>query len=159
MNSVSSLALSSENHEILFQTQSLRTLNYTNDGRIDYSNLFPLSHEAFPAFHFEKLSFEFLSSVGNFMYQYWYFSLVVGICYLAAAFFLQHYMRNYEPIKLKWTLFIWNMAIGIFSIVGFIRTAPPVLYRLSEGFYTSVCHMWALQQLFHFQSRSKGLFS
>jgi len=118
-------------------------LNYTPDGNIDYSEIFSLSHEQFPPFEFEKSSMELFPSVGNYLYQNWHYSLVVGGFYLAIAFALEQLMKNFEPIKLKWSFFIWNMIIGIFSIVGFARTAPPLLYRLSlpDGFYKSICHM------------------
>jgi len=116
---------------------------YTPDGFIDYSELYPLSHEKFPAFEFEKLSLESYTTLGNFLYHYWYLSLVIGAIYMILSFALQHWMRNQQPIKLKWSLFLWNMAIGIFSIIGFCRVVPPLLYRISlpDGFYRSVCVM------------------
>lgn len=49
-------------------------------------------------------------------------------------------MRNREPLKLRKVLFLWNLGLATFSIMGFIRFIPEVVYVLKNfGFDYSVC--------------------
>jgi hypothetical protein len=115
-------------------------LRYTNEGRIDYSDLFPIDHPHLPPyFDFEK-TFDFIS-FGNFFHKYWYISFVTTFFYLGGAFGLQHFMKNRPPYRLKWSLVLWNAALGVFSIIGFSRTLPSLLYKLAlpDGFYRTLC--------------------
>lgn len=60
--------------------------------------------------------------------------------YLSAIYLGQIFMRNREPFKLKTALLVWNSALAIFSIVGFVRVYPEMVYTLNKyGFLGSVC--------------------
>lgn len=73
--------------------------------------------------------------------QYWKLPFYVGAVYLLTIYVLQRYMRNKAPLNLKTPLFLWNLGLGLFSIVGFCRILPAhvdVLLR-QEGFYKRIC--------------------
>lgn len=49
-------------------------------------------------------------------------------------------MRNREPFKMRKLLFLWNLGLATFSIMGSIRFLPEVFYVLKNfGFDYSVC--------------------
>jgi elongation of very long chain fatty acids protein 6 len=66
---------------------------------------------------------------------------VFGILYLAVVFILQKFMKGRKALELKWPLFTWNFAIGLFSLAGFLRTAPDLLHDLQRpnGIHESAC--------------------
>lgn len=73
---------------------------------------------------------------------YWMFPFVSGSVYLIVIFALQRFMRNRKPLQLKRSLLVWNIIIGLFSILGFIRTFPElygIVTSRPNGFYRSVC--------------------
>lgn len=82
-------------------------------------------------------------SWANFFYVYWSVPLYTGTVYLLCVFFLQSYMKSKKPFQLKKTLFLWNMGLGIFSMMGFLRTVPE-LYTIvtsgPDGFVRSICN-------------------
>jgi elongation of very long chain fatty acids protein 6 len=116
----------------------------TPEGIPDYSQLskfirdFP--HGYHPSYEFEKSSLNF-ERVLEFMHENWWIPFSVGILYLAIIFILQEFMKGRKPLELKWPLFTWNFAIGLFSLAGFLRTAPELLYYLQEtnGIHDSAC--------------------
>jgi len=89
-------------------------------------------------FNFERIDIRYWN---QFVCTYWHYSIYIGIVYIVAIFSLQRYMSKRKPIRLKYLLFLWNICLGIFSIVGFARVSPPLFMVLMEkdGFYTSVC--------------------
>jgi elongation of very long chain fatty acids protein 6 len=115
------------------------TISYLEDGYIDYSQLLPLSHPEFLPFEFEK-SMDFME-LARFFHRNWSLPFIVSAVYMMAAFGGQRYMRNRPAFQLKWPLVVWNMSIGIFSMLGFWRCYPVLKYILSQpnGFYESIC--------------------
>lgn len=71
----------------------------------------------------------------------WHFCMIAGMVYVFAIFTLKAYMSSRKPFVLNRELFLWNAALGVFSIFGFIRTAPEFLHILSgeNGFYRTIC--------------------
>lgn len=71
----------------------------------------------------------------------WHFCIYAGLIYICTIFGLKEWMKNRQPFHLKKQLFLWNAALGIFSIVGFVRTAPEFLSIVFDknGFYRSIC--------------------
>lgn len=64
------------------------------------------------------------------------FSLV----YLAAVFLGRRWMRYRKPYSLRRELAVWNAALALLSIVGFVRLTPSLMEKLTEeGFASSVC--------------------
>ncbi|CAL8146036.1 unnamed protein product [Orchesella dallaii] len=94
--------------------------------------------ETFSNFEFEELD-----------YFYWHkliqsnskWAFYAGALYIVTIFGLQHYMKNKRALELKRLLFLWNFFLGIFSIIGFWRTAPEFVYVISKpgGFFNSIC--------------------
>jgi len=52
---------------------------------------------------------------------YWSLPIIISISYLLMIIGLKKYMRYREPYKLKYSLFIWNLSLSIFSLLGFLR--------------------------------------
>lgn len=49
-------------------------------------------------------------------------------------------MSNREPFKLRKVLFLWNLTLAAFSIMGSLRMVPETLHVLKNfGFDYSVC--------------------
>ncbi|ODN05541.1 putative fatty acid elongation protein 4 [Orchesella cincta] len=87
---------------------------------------------------FEAINEEYWT---DFFQDYWQLPYCTGGIYLATVLGLQSYMKNKKAIQLKPWLFMWNVAIGLFSIVGFVRTAPELygILSSSNGFHRSIC--------------------
>jgi len=84
---------------------------------------------------------EGIVDVVEFLESSWHVAFLIGVAYVGGIFYLQSFMRNRKPIELKKTLFVWNILIGIFSLIGFARTAPQLLsiIRRPGGYYESIC--------------------
>jgi hypothetical protein len=121
-------------------------LQINEQGIADYSAIsnfirdFPDGY--YPSYEFERTSLNFERAYG-FMYENWWIPISTGILYLAVIFTLQEFMKERKALELKWQLFTWNLAIGLFSLVGFLRTAPDLLYfllsRPNNGLHDSIC--------------------
>lgn len=49
-------------------------------------------------------------------------------------------MKDRKPLGLRYPLIAWNAALSLFSFVGFLRTAPHLMYYMyANGFYASAC--------------------
>ncbi|XP_034184775.2 very long chain fatty acid elongase 6 [Osmia lignaria lignaria] len=60
--------------------------------------------------------------------------------YMILIFGGQHYMSNRPKFELRGLLTVWNTVLAIFSIIGFTRTAPELIYVLRNyGFHYSIC--------------------
>jgi elongation of very long chain fatty acids protein 6 len=75
------------------------------------------------------------------MHENWWIPFSAGILYLGVIFALQEFMKERKALELKWPLFTWNMTIGLFSLAGFLRTAPELLHILQRrnGIHDSAC--------------------
>lgn len=71
----------------------------------------------------------------------WKWAFYAGTVYILTIFGLQRYMKNRPAMDLRMPLFYWNFTLGVFSIVGFARTAPGLVETLNNGggFYGSIC--------------------
>lgn len=74
--------------------------------------------------------------------NYAYIPFIIGIgLYLPILYFVQKIMANREPMKLRGPLIVWNSALAIFSIIGFVRVFPEFLYTFQHfGFKYTVCN-------------------
>lgn len=75
------------------------------------------------------------------------FGVVLVICalYLALCVMGTRVMASRKPFKLGRMLTSWNLLLSMFSAVGFLRTAPHLVYYLSRtGLYASVRWLRAL---------------
>jgi elongation of very long chain fatty acids protein 6 len=68
--------------------------------------------------------------------------LTIVAAYLLSVFLSQKLMKNTKPLELRSSLFIWNILLAVFSVVGFLRTYPePIHLLLNEpsGIYKTIC--------------------
>ncbi|CAG7785241.1 unnamed protein product [Allacma fusca] len=66
--------------------------------------------------------------------------VIMGL-YLAGIYFGQRWMKNRPPYNLSYALFLWNLALAVFSILATIRGFPEVAYLVSQndGLYSATC--------------------
>jgi elongation of very long chain fatty acids protein 6 len=127
-----------------YSNSTLWKFGLTPEGTPDYSQLssivrdFPQGY--YPSYEFEKSSLDF-GRVLEFMHENWWIPFSAGIFYLVVIFILQEFMKGRKALELKWPLFTWNLTIGLFSLVGFLRTAPDLIYILqrTNGMHDAVC--------------------
>jgi hypothetical protein len=119
-------------------------LNVTEGYTFDYTYIGTDDPPRFENYDFEVFDWKDWGRYGT---RNWHIPLVVGAFYLIAIFGLERYMRNRPAFSLKYPLFFWNLALGIFSIIGFIRVAPEfisILFQDKEGvvggLYKGICY-------------------
>lgn len=61
--------------------------------------------------------------------------------YALTIFGLEKYMKTRKAFDLKTPLILWNASLGIFSIMGFVRTVPYIAKYMTglNGLYESIC--------------------
>jgi elongation of very long chain fatty acids protein 6 len=71
----------------------------------------------------------------------WNISIYASMIYILTIFSVQKYMKNRPAFQLRGLLTCWNIMLAVFSIAGFMRTAPELFHVLSmpHGFYRSIC--------------------
>lgn len=108
----------------------------SNSEGLDYSIL-KFGDPLITAFEFELVD---LQAWGHFISKNWYLCFVATAVYLISVFGLQSFMRKRKGFDLRRELFLWNAALGLFSILGFIRLTPALIrYVWIEGFANSLC--------------------
>lgn len=124
-----------------FETTQLNVTDTKEGLLFDYTNVHVEIPCKFQYFDFEVYDWK---SWGRYGTLNWHLPLVVGLVYVIAIFGIERWMRNKPAFKLKWPLFFWNAALGIFSIIGFIRTLPEFVYILmgENGLYKAVCYRY-----------------
>lgn len=81
-----------------------------------------------------------LSYCRRWMGQNWTLSVYASVLYILLIFSGRHWMKSRTAFSLRRRLFLWNLTLAIFSIFGFLRTFPEILYVLrTTGFFRSVC--------------------
>ncbi|CAL8091684.1 unnamed protein product [Orchesella dallaii] len=92
----------------------------------------------FKPYEFEKVDPFYWVSL---MEDNWKVAFYAAAIYIVAIFGLQKFMENRAPFELKKPLFVWNLSLGIFSVIGFVRYVPGFMLVLSQpnGFYRSIC--------------------
>ncbi|CAG0888403.1 unnamed protein product [Cyprideis torosa] len=67
-------------------------------------------------------------------------SIIFSTCYIIAIFALQAFMRTKRPMKLKVPLFLWNLGLALFSMLGTHRMLPWTIKEWATyGFHRVVC--------------------
>lgn len=94
-----------------------------------------------PYFSFEELDHFFWP---KFIEANRIWALYAGVIYIVTIFGVQKWMRTRPAYQLRKPLFLWNAGLGIFSIMGFWRTIPGLVYvlfggKVENGFYKSIC--------------------
>ncbi|KAE9416922.1 hypothetical protein Angca_005979, partial [Angiostrongylus cantonensis] len=97
----------------------LRDLNEFNAYR-DNSSMYQDIYRYKYALPFERLDDPRGWTVDVFQ-RYLAHSITVSIAFFIIMKGIQNLMEKREPLSLKTTLLLWNTALAVFSIVGFIR--------------------------------------
>jgi len=113
---------------------------------LDYSLIHTDNPAKFQAYDFEIFDWKGWASYGS---CHWELPFQVGVLYLLLIFGLQRFMRGRDPFHLKVPLALWNSALGLFSLVGFLRTAPEFFSILlaKDGLYKALCFRYLQLQL------------
>ncbi|GMR39291.1 hypothetical protein PMAYCL1PPCAC_09486, partial [Pristionchus mayeri] len=56
--------------------------------------------------------------------EHWTLSLQASVAYVVVIFGIKRFMESRKPFSLETPLFLWNAALAIFSIMGFLRMTP-----------------------------------
>lgn len=114
------------------------SLSVTNSSTFDYSGVEIENPPKFIPFEFEVYDWK---EWCRYLYINWHFCIIAGAIYIVTIFGLKALMANRKPFELKRELFLWNAGLGIFSILGFVRTAPEFFSVLfgENGLYISMC--------------------
>jgi elongation of very long chain fatty acids protein 6 len=74
------------------------------------------------------------------MQENWHHSIILSLIYIIAIFGGQKLMESRKPYALDWPLFVWNFALAVFSILGFVRMTPEMWWSVSSNsFAYSIC--------------------
>lgn len=117
----------------------LPVMRINSDGFIDYSEFALDNPPKYEPFEFERVDWK---RWVMWTHRHWDVPIYAGVIYIAVIFGIQAVMKNRHGLELKRELFLWNAALGIFSMLGFIRMMPEFLGVLTShpnGFYRSVC--------------------
>jgi hypothetical protein len=81
-----------------------------------------------------------LAKCRRWMERNWMLSVYASVVYVCLIFLLQHWMKDRPAFKLRKALVVWNIMLAAFSIFGFLRTVPELMYINSfYGFHLSIC--------------------
>lgn len=70
----------------------------------------------------------------------WTLSIWYAALYVMVIFAGKWYMKDRPRFELRMPLAIWSAVLGIFSIMGAVRTTPELIYRIyHQSFEASVC--------------------
>ncbi|KAK9303208.1 hypothetical protein QLX08_004987 [Tetragonisca angustula] len=93
--------------------------------------------------HWVTFSFEttdFIWDTYLWMRDQWWKCFYYTAVYLIVIFGGKHYMSDKPKFNLRNALALWSASLALFSIIGFVRTAPEFFHVLQHhGFYYSVC--------------------
>lgn len=124
---------------IPWELQPLNVTEASHGHAFDYTYLNTEDPSEFWYFSWEKYDWKDWGTWGTIN---WHCPIVAGTIYLITIFGLDKWMRHRPALKLKWPLFFWNVVLGLFSIMGFIRTSPEFFHKLfdDDGFFKSICY-------------------
>lgn len=82
----------------------------------------------------------------TYMRDRWHISIYYCAIYLAIIFAGQRWMSTRKPFDLRMALFLWNVGLAAFSIIGTLSVVPNLLDRIfSRGIINSCCRTDALR--------------
>lgn len=71
----------------------------------------------------------------------WYFGIPITVLYVVLVYIGRSVMASREPFSLRGPLFVWNVSLALFSIIGAYRDCPVMInavYR--DGWHSSICN-------------------
>lgn len=82
-----------------------------------------------------------------FLEQYWYLCFVISATYVLLILLGRRWMEGKKGCKLRGYLFVWNVGLAAFSIMGAVALLPNLIHTLAtRGFHYSVCNSDATVQ-------------
>jgi len=111
----------------------------TSNNSSGFVEVFPITDPPYMSvYEWEQIE---LTASRQWVGKHWKLSVYASIVYVILIHAAQHWMKNREPYNLRSLLLTWNVGLSIFSIIGFLRTAPELFHLLKEptGFYLSIC--------------------
>uniref|UniRef100_A0A0K0FJQ8 Elongation of very long chain fatty acids protein n=1 Tax=Strongyloides venezuelensis TaxID=75913 RepID=A0A0K0FJQ8_STRVS len=73
--------------------------------------------------------------------KYWKLSFVIALFYITAIRIIENLMKEKRAFELKKSLFIWNISLAIFSVVGMIRSGEEFFYvTVNKPFVHTICY-------------------
>ena len=87
-----------------------------------------------------ELQWDDFESWSFFFRNTWAVPVLVSIVYALLVPLGQRIMKNRAPMGLRYPLFLWNLGLAIFSIIGTLRVLPTFLYGIARnGFTYYIC--------------------
>ena len=80
-----------------------------------------------------ELNWDAFSSWTVHFRETWYTCVAVSVLYLIAIPVGQRMMANRPAFDLKYPLFLWNLGLAIFSIMGVLHVVPSFLYGMATN--------------------------
>ena len=72
--------------------------------------------------------------------DYWWLSVVASVIYLMLLYAGKKFMKHREPYNFRNALFLWNVGLAVFSIMGTLSCVPNLVHLLyRKGFVFSSC--------------------
>jgi hypothetical protein len=134
-------------------TYNATTNTYTDTNGCNYRQLFQEVPALRPLYSEFEANFTALSFV-EFANRYFHVAFLICAAYALFLIVGGRVMKNRAPFKLRSPLLLWNICLATFSLIGFLRTAPHLLYFLFDrGFYSSVRDPMCNTLPFHASSR------
>lgn len=63
----------------------------------------------------------------------WVIPVIVALLYIVGIPMGRQIMKNRAPFRLKYALFVWNLGLALFSIIGTLRVLPSFVYGVSTN--------------------------
>lgn len=76
--------------------------------------------------------------------RYWSQSLLISVVYVAFVFKGPNFMKARPAYDLKPVVFIWNVILAVFSILGVVELLPEFIGSWKFGFKGSYCRVGPL---------------
>jgi len=89
----------------------------------------------------EKLVYGHLSSIMQLFIDHWHLTGYISLAYVIVIFGLKKYMSNRKRFEIQTPLFLWSLALAVFSIIGAIRTIGEAVWTgRNHDVYYSACN-------------------
>ena len=82
-----------------------------------------------------------IDSALKWLEEYWYISIIASLIYIIFLWLGRQWMSKRPAYDLRRPLFMWNVGLAVFSVLGMVSMAPNLVHRVVvEGIHYSACH-------------------
>jgi len=115
-----------------------RNLPISNHSRTSLDFTFSTEETLYSVWDFERIDLKWWRTLFK---DYWWTSLYISAVYLVLVFWGQSLMKDRRPFNLRGPLFLWNLGLAIFSIIGTARSIPEFyqIFTKENPIYNLVC--------------------